>query len=121
MKKFLLAALTTLPILGQDAGAFATTVRPVLAKHCFSCHNAKLTFANLSLEALHREDNVTVWSKVREKVSSGKMPPPGQVVPTKTELAAITTWIDGILKPGDARGEVGRVMARRLNRVEYNN
>jgi hypothetical protein len=107
------------------AEAFASTVRPVLAKHCFSCHNAKLTLANLNLETFRDGGSASsqpnIWEKVREKVIAGKMPPPGQSAPSKSELSAITSWIDTILKPANAAGEPGRVMARRLNRIEYNN
>ncbi|HYI95143.1 MAG TPA: DUF1592 domain-containing protein [Bryobacteraceae bacterium] len=120
------AAFTTLftsasMLLGQDAGPFTSTVRPVLAKHCFSCHNAKLTFANLNLEALAGEGHGATWSKVREKVVAGKMPPPGQAQLSKSELSAVTSWIDSLTQPVETVSGSGRVMARRLNRVEYNN
>ena len=126
MKIFLSAALAILvtswsTLLGQDTGAFTTKVRPVLAKHCFSCHNAKLTFANLNLETLSEEGHGAAWSKVREKVIAGKMPPPGQAQLSKSDLSAITSWIDGLTKPIETASAPGRVMARRLNRVEYNN
>jgi uncharacterized membrane protein len=110
-------ALATLPKLHGQAPDFANTVRPVLAKHCFSCHNAKLTFGKLNLEATRDPGSASsqtdVWEKVREKVAAGKMPPPGQPVPSKTELAVVTTWIDSILKTNASRLNPGRVMARR--------
>ncbi len=126
MKIFLSAAVAILAtswstLLGQDTGAFTTRVRPVLAKHCFSCHNAKLTFANLNLETLSGEGHGAAWSKVREKVIAGKMPPPGQAQLSKSDLSAITSWIDGLTKPIETASAPGRVVARRLNRVEYNN
>lgn len=104
---------------------FRSTVQPVLAKHCFSCHSEKLAAAKLNLEALSdartAEAQPAVWEKVREKLSAGKMPPPGQPAVPRADLAAVTNWIDTILKPAENRSEPGRVMARRLNRVEYNN
>ena len=56
-------------------------------------------------------------------MSTGKMPPPGMPAPGKSEISAVTTWIEGLLtRSGLSRqGDPGRVMARRLNRVEYNN
>lgn len=108
------------------AAEFEDKVRPVLAKHCFACHNAKLTFGKLNLQAIEREataaSQTAIWDKVRDRVSAGTMPPPGQPAPAKTDVAAITAWIDSILKkPASEQSNPGRVMARRLNRVEYNN
>ena len=62
-----------------------------------------------------------VWEKVREKVSTRKMPPPGQPALSEADIATLTRWIDGIVKPSPVTEGPGRVMARRLNRVEYNN
>ena len=101
------------------AGTFEKTVQPFLAKNCFGCHSAKLATAHLNLEAAPSTD---VWKAVREKLASGKMPPPGMPVPDKADVAAVVAWIDGAfpgLKPPEPGP--GRVLARRLNRVEYNN
>ena len=69
------------PAINAQTPKYETAVRPVLAKHCFSCHNAKLTFGKLDLEAIREGGDASsktgVWERVREKVSSGKMPPPG--------------------------------------------
>src|SRR5919106_160279 len=43
-----------------------------------------------------------------------------QVVDYAAFRATVTGWIDTIVKPAEL-GDPGRVMARRLNRVEYNN
>lgn len=106
---------------GADS-EFRNAIQPVLSKHCYSCHNEKAPMAKLNLVAA-REGvaDAQVWDKVREKLSSGKMPPPGQPALSETELAAVVKWIDSIVKPAAARSQPGRVMARRLNRVEYNN
>ncbi len=104
----------------SNAEEFASAVRPVLAKHCFGCHNAKVTLAKLNLEAVSSSE-ATVWEKVREKVSSGLMPPLGQPRLARGELSVVTKWLDATLKPIETKSEPGRVMARRLNRVEYNN
>src|SRR5437588_1007016 len=114
------------PIRGAD-DAFQNTVRPFLAKNCVACHNEKLKSANLSLEALHDAASAArqpeVWAKVLDKLSSGKMPPPGQPPISKAELAAVTGWIEGVAKDSAANREPdpGRITARRLNRVEYDN
>src|SRR2546430_1340871 len=57
--------------------AFEKTVRPVLAKYCFACHNEKLKTANLDLEAFQNGNQAVneprVWDKVLEKLATGKM------------------------------------------------
>ncbi|MEO8050478.1 MAG: DUF1592 domain-containing protein [Acidobacteriota bacterium] len=111
---------------GQDQ-AFGKDVQPFLAKNCYLCHNEKLATANLNLSAFTSGEAAArkpdVWDKVIEKLNSGKMPPPGRPVPTKAEVAPVAAWIDGVLtRAGFSReADPGRVTARRLNRVEYNN
>src|SRR5207244_12487999 len=53
---------------------------------------------------------------------TGKMPPPGAPAPAKDEITSVVNWIDSVLKgSGYFADNPGRVTARRLNRVEYNN
>ena len=117
--RFLIAWLILCPVLLADDSSFQKTVQPFISKHCIACHNEKLKSGNLNLSAVPASQG-EVWDKVLEKLNAGKMPPLGQPVPTKTELAAVTSWIEARSgKPRDA--DPGRVTARRLNRVEYNN
>jgi hypothetical protein len=111
------------------ADTYEKSVLPVLAKNCFGCHNQKLNTAGLNLEA-YREGSAAVqekavWAKVEEKIGTGQMPPPGQPAPSKSEVSAVTAWIDRLpvrnTAPSLPDGDPGRVTARRLNRAEYNN
>lgn len=78
-----------------------------MAKNCAQCHT------NLSAPS------ADLWEKVLDKLSSGRMPPPGSPQPSKSEVAAITAWIERL--PGRrADSDPGRVTSRRLNRAEYN-
>lgn len=117
---------------GQDRSqttpgqGFDARVRPFLAHNCVTCHNADSNAANLNLEGFTDEASAAktpeLWDKVRDKLVTGKMPPPGMPAPAKPDIAAVTSWIDGVLKTsGYSSDNPGRVMARRLNRVEYNN
>lgn len=107
--------------------AFHKDVQPFLAKNCYACHNEKLSTAGLNLSAYTSDELAArkpeVWDKVLEKLSTGKMPPSGRPVPAKTEIAGVARWIEGTLaRAGFSKeAEPGRVTARRLNRVEYNN
>jgi hypothetical protein len=111
-----------------EAQNFQKIVLPVLSKNCFTCHSQKLETAGLNLQAFgvgsvavqHKE----VWAKVLQKLSSGQMPPRGLPAPSKSEVAAVTNWINHLLSQTTASpagaSDPGRVTARRLNRAEYN-
>src|SRR5438874_5880590 len=110
----------------SSGATFGSAVQPFLARDCVGCHNEKLSSANLNLSAFTDESSAAkkpeLWDKVRDKLITGKMPPPVLPAPAKEDIAAVTKWIDGMLKTsGYAADNPGRVMARRLNRVEYNN
>jgi hypothetical protein len=128
-------SLTTRITLGQSQPQaspeeFQKAVVPVLAKSCSGCHNDRARMGNLSLQAYtdpaaaltHPE----VWQKVLEKLVAGEMPPRNAAPLAAEELAAVIAWIKKVpgvtdVTPGPAAGSAGRVTARRLNRVEYNN
>src|SRR4051794_2264536 len=96
------------------------SVQPFFDKNCISCHNEKLKFANLSLASPPQSPEM--WEKVLEKLKTGKMPPAGQPAVDKSELAAVTNSIQTIVSSqAPTESGPGRVTARRLNRVEYNN
>src|SRR6266849_5864699 len=109
------------------ASFFQKTVEPFLKTNCLLCHNAKLKVGGLNLDsytnskaALHDRE---VWEKVVQKLRTGQMPPKGRPVPPAEQVASVTRWfelqfarLDRNMKP-----DPGRVTARRLNRVEYNN
>ncbi len=124
-------------LAGQNTSpdAFQKAVQPFLSSHCYTCHSGATAVANLNLAAFTSEAAAEakpeVWEKVLAKLKAGKMPPPGQPVPSGAEVAAVTGWIDGVLVHANlnsGKGPVsakesdpGRVTARRLNRVEYSN
>jgi hypothetical protein len=68
-----------------------------------------------------------VWQKVFDKLAAGQMPPRPMPPLSAADLEAVTGWIRKL--PGistasldpSAETDPGRVTARRLNRVEYNN
>ena len=66
--------------------------------------------ANLNLASFTSEAMATgkpeVWSKVLEKLKAGKMPPPGQPVPPKSDVTPVTGWIEGVL--AQANGGSGK-------------
>jgi len=111
------------------AAEFQQDVLPVLAKSCLGCHSEKTQAGKLNLEPLRdpatTATHTDVWQKVLDKVSAGAMPPPTAKPLADAERAAVTGWIKNL--PGLSAATTpsapvaGRVTARRLNRVEYNN
>jgi mono/diheme cytochrome c family protein len=128
------AAFATRTLNGQAqatqalAAEFQQDVLPVMAKSCLGCHNDKSRAGKLSLEALRdpatTATHTAVWQSVLEKVSAGAMPPPTAKALTEAERTAVLTWIKklpGLSASTPTEVMAGRVTARRLNRVEYNN
>ena len=118
----------------NDVTRFETKVLPVLAKNCFPCHGADVQTADVNFSVFHDGKNAAekpdLWRKVRDKISNHLMPPPPIPGLSATDAAAVTGWIDSVIAvPGTigapetvfASPNPGRVTARRLNRVEYNN
>ena len=110
------------------AAEFQQDVLPVLAKSCLGCHSDKARAGNLSLEALRdpatTATHTDIWRSVLDKVSAGAMPPPTAKALTAAERTAVLDWITKLPGLGAAtstQAMAGRVTARRLNRVEYNN
>ena len=123
MTRILILSAIACLALRAETPEYQKTVAPFLAKNCSSCHNPRLKTANLSFDTNLTAKDVDVWEKVLDRLSTGKMPPPGLPVPPKAEVAAVTQWIEGLLghSSGASDFDPGRVTARRLNRAEYNN
>src|SRR5690242_18420796 len=118
-------AVTSAPGQGSPADdTFLRSVRPFFAKNCYACHNPKLNTGGLNLEVytsaalLSRDQDES--EKILKRLQAGEMPPKGLPRPNAEELKSVTEWI---AKDLDRQAQTGsrRVMARRLNRVEYNN
>jgi mono/diheme cytochrome c family protein len=106
---------------------FDAAVRPFLVRNCQTCHNARLSTAGLNLEALNGAASVEKdrdrWEKIVTKIASGEMPPRGVPRPESTAVKLATDWIEADFSRQDKarKPDPGRVIAHRLNRVEYAN
>jgi hypothetical protein len=99
---------------------------PFLEAHCFDCHDEQKQKGGLRLDTLGRnlEDaaNSKHWQDVYERVSAGEMPPKRKTQPAPNERAAFTESLkQSLLAADQLRRADGRVVARRLNRDEYQN
>jgi Protein of unknown function (DUF1587)/Planctomycete cytochrome C len=109
------------------ATAATNNVLSFVHAHCSTCHNAKVTsggidFSSFSDSQTFASDRA-VWERVLTKLKAGEMPPPGVAKPPAEATAAVLAWLGAEFGRQDAaiRPETGRVVARRLNRAEYNN
>src|SRR5688572_7784715 len=110
------------------AAEFQQNVLPVLSKSCMTCHNDRSKAGTLSLDPFNDPFTAlaqpAVWQKVVEKVSAGAMPPPAAAPLSQADRDVILNFarkVPGVADAMNVRPSAGRVTARRLNRVEYNN
>jgi len=102
-------------------------VRPVLEKSCYECHGGKKTKGGVNLKQLDADPlmdkEFALWSKVKEAIRAGDMPPEEKPELAKADKDQITLWLGHTL---DATirahaGDPGIVTIRRLTNVEYDN
>src|SRR5262245_51922733 len=123
----LLGSETARPGHGPDAKQYADQVRPFLARHCLECHGAEKPKGNLRLDQLAPNfddpDSREKWLEVLKRVRAGEMPPKAKPRPPEKEVLALSEWIRVRVEAAVAarRAAQGRVVLRRLNRVEYEN
>lgn len=100
-------------------------LRPFLNTHCVDCHGPDSHKRNLRLDQLaanfEQKDSAALWVKVLDKVSAGEMPPKSEKPPRDAERNAFTKALRAQLQDASlaAQRRDGRVLVRRLNRIEY--
>ena len=121
----------------QTDPTFEKAVQPFFANNCYTCHNEERQIGDLSLEAFKtdaslRRDRATM-NLILDKLNTGAMPPPKMPRPKPEDIKAVTEWLSQQLatqpQKNSALGDAtksgglpsGRVTARRLNRIEYDN
>jgi len=99
-----------------------------LEKHCIDCHEGSEAEGGLDLQSLKWKTddahNESVWVKIHDRVESGEMPPEEEKSrPAKSEVAAVTQWIEAELRKAVAQAKEDSIapQARRLTNFEYEN
>ena len=113
------------------AGARPTlsdNVVPFLKTYCYRCHADGKNRGDVALDGVKDDENAlrddrAVWDTVLRAVRNGEMPPKKAPRPTDVEADTFVKSLNTILARVDCGGtkNPGRVTARRLNRVEYQN
>jgi hypothetical protein len=100
-------------------------VRPLLQKHCYECHGGKKTKGSTDLKKLDGDPKIgaefELWTKVKEQIASGDMPPEEQPELAAREKAKTLKWLGDSLETAMRAnaGDPGQVTLRRLTNAEY--
>jgi mono/diheme cytochrome c family protein len=101
-------------------------VQSFFAEHCLRCHGPSETKGDLRLDQLgddlSQSRTFERWREILDRIESGEMPPAEEPRPKPERAAAVAKMIATRLDAAAVteRAE-GRVVLRRLNRVEYEN
>jgi mono/diheme cytochrome c family protein len=134
MRATLIVVACFLPmgLWGQDASNgrsadYEARIRPFLTKTCLECHGPEKAKGKFRIDQLDPafagKAAADRWATVREQMTTGAMPPKPKPRPAQADVDALVGWIDakvGSLETA-RRATQGRVVLRRLNRVEYEN
>jgi hypothetical protein len=125
----LVATAVSLGIIPAFAGPVAAQPfaadDPFVASYCISCHGADNPKGGLNLDGLATAFDdpaaAAVWVRVYDKVVSGEMPPKKR--PEVEERLKFTDHLRDKLHAASLKRQQidGRVVVRRLNRIEYEN
>ncbi len=102
-----LTGLIAVPLCAQTgADLFETSVRPLFAAKCISCHSGKSPMAALDLTAPNAKDHAArILAAVRYDGKT-KMPPAGKL--RDSEIASVAKWVDaGAPWPQPAASKAG--------------
>lgn len=114
------------PLALSDNQTYHKEIQPFLVRHCLECHGGEKPKGDFRLDRLAPDfadaANRARWLAVRKRVQVGEMPPKARPRPPAHAVRALSDWIDSRLAAEQAaRRAEGRVVLRRLNRVEYEN
>lgn len=110
-----------------DRQTFETEIRPFFSRHCVVCHGEETTEGNLRLDMLtadfQNRPAADHWIEVLDRLNLGEMPPMDEPRPDAESLARVIDWITSEVEQIRVRSQStgGRVLLRRLTRLEYAN
>lgn len=105
----------------------APVLQPFIKTHCLACHGAAKQEGKLRLDTLATDfsqpEVARQWVEVMDQLNRGEMPPDERPRPEAAAQQQVVKWIAAELRAAErkARSSGGRVVLRRMNRVEYAN
>lgn len=119
------SGLLTPPAAAAAQAPPAARASTLLDRYCVSCHNERLKTGGLVLDnvAVGRVDlHAEVLEKVIRKLRSDQMPPVGRPRPEPADRDTFVRKLEMALdRAAESAPNPGRVVVRRLNRLEYVN
>jgi mono/diheme cytochrome c family protein len=125
---FSLAGNAAMSLLAEISSAAPNGRESFFTQYCIECHDADSKKGNLDLSALSWKvsdpQTMETWIKLFDKIDRGEMPPAN--AKDRPDSAASTAFVEGLRTDLHAASLTkqqteGRVVLRRLNRVEYEN
>ena len=126
-----LTLLSVAPLKAEESHPipdFKKDVLPILHSHCVRCHGPKkqssqIRLDNLSTDLVKHRAAAENWQEVLNVLNAGEMPPKGQKKLSREQRRTLTRWVSAAIKSAvnSRRKTNGRVVMRRLNRIEYRN
>ena len=127
MKQFLLALITGLLVTGTIDADEPDLVRPFLETYCIKCHGEDKQKGDRRLDHLTGNpktlDEAEGLQEILDQLNLAEMPPEDEKQPKPEETRQVVTYLTEVLENAreNARENRGKVVLRRLNRVEYLN
>lgn len=95
-------------------------------QHCYRCHDASKAEGDLRLDLIESDlsqpSNFERWREIVARVQAGEMPPKGESRANAVQTDEFVKRVSIRLQQAAAKNRTeGRVVLRRLNRVEYEN
>jgi len=120
-----LRAQEDIPTQVELHNQYAQQIQPLFKNYCIRCHDRDTT-STVRLDTIKPDiapDNIDTWTRVKNMLSVGSMPPKDKRRPTPQELDLLLLWIDGSLKRYDAdhKEKGGDTLIRRINNRAYAN
>jgi hypothetical protein len=106
---------------------FDRSIRSLLAKHCYRCHNEEKKKGNVNLARDENPrlifENPKVWTTAVEALEAKAMPPKKEVQPSDADRKLLVEFLTKTLNSLDCEHprDPGKPAVRRLNRTEYDN
>ena len=120
----LLTGLSVASLQGADE---ADLLQPFLKDHCIRCHGPEKQKGDRRFDRLTgdftRLEEAEMFQEILDQLNLGEMPPEDEAQPKPDELSRVVTDLTRSLAHArEAASEnSGKVVLRRLNRIEYRN
>lgn len=114
------------PTVARNSDSLDHVARPFFEQYCLHCHGESKSQGDLRLDQLDADlttpKTFERWRTIVERVKSGEMPPDKEPRPQPEQMADVVKRLSAQLDEAAAKQRTGgRVVLRRLNRVEYEN